>query len=241
MQTLSEVRAAIAADPLLRTLAERVAPRLGDDPGHDLEHALRVALWTVRIGERAQEKVDRREAIAAALLHDAVNLAKDDPRRAEASALSGALALRWLTDLGVDDQSAARIAAAVRTHSFSRGEVPESALGDALQDADRLEALGVLGVFRTISTGTRMGGRYFDPGDPWAKRRALDDRRNAIDHFFVKLLGLPATMRTAVGRAEGLRRAGFMEVMLGQLGEELGVPYPGPGLSSETDPESGDV
>jgi uncharacterized protein len=110
------------------------------------------------------------------------------------------VATEWLLELGFSEEAASRVGAAIRTHSFSRGEEPTSLLGEALQDADRLEALGVIGVFRTISTGSRMGAEYFHASDPWAEDRALDDRRFSIDHFFTKLFGLAATMRTEAGR-----------------------------------------
>ncbi|MCB9660466.1 MAG: HD domain-containing protein [Sandaracinaceae bacterium] len=211
----------IAGDPALTTIMERVAPRLAGDSGHDVEHALRVARAGLQLGEG---HVDEREMIAAALLHDVVNLPKDHPDRALASEQSAAMARTWLLELGFAPEAAARVGDAVRTHSFSRGEAPTSALGDALQDADRLEALGVIGVFRTISTGTHMGANYFHASDPWAVERALDDKRYSVDHFFTKLFGLAETMRTDAGRAEATRRADVMRTLLTQLGRELGVP-----------------
>ena len=77
--------------------------------------------------------------------------------------------------------------------------------------ADRLEALGALGLCRTLSTGARMGARYFHPQDPWAQDRELDDRAFTVDHFFTKLLRLAPTLQTEAGRAEAHRRAAFME------------------------------
>ena len=84
----------------------------------------------------------------------------------------------------------------------------------------------MLGLFRTISTGTRMGARYFDPDDPWAERRPLDDKKNSIDHFFTKLFSLPATMQTPVGRAEAEKRVALLHAVLEQLSDELGRPLP---------------
>src|SRR5690606_29402050 len=75
----------IAASAELSALLDEARTLLDDDPGHDLEHCLRVGGWALRCGEA---RVDPREAIAAALLHDVVNVPKNDPRRAEASALS---------------------------------------------------------------------------------------------------------------------------------------------------------
>ncbi len=197
--------------------------RLDDDPGHDVAHCLRVARWAVRLGAGA---VDRREAIAAALLHDVVNVPKDSPDRARASELSAAVARELLPRFGFAADAVDRIADAVRDHSYSRGATPETPLGRALQDADRLEALGALGIFRTATCGAKMGARYFHPDDPWARGRPLDDVRFTVDHFFQKLLGLAETMNTAAGRAEAERRTAFLRAFLEQLGHEIGEPPP---------------
>jgi uncharacterized protein len=221
MQSLVDLRHAIDQDPELARLLHEVAPRLQDDPGHDLHHCLRVALWTIRIGG---EGIDWRRAVAAALLHDIVNPPKNSPDRARASGLSADEARRLLPGLGFDAEAIEDIALAIRDHSFSRGAVPERPLGQALQDADRLEALGTLGVLRTVSTGARMGSRYFDPEDPWAEHRPLDDKAQMVDHFFTKLFRLPGTMNTQAGREEAERRARYMEQFLDQLGSEIGRP-----------------
>lgn len=218
-----EALAVIERDPMLFDLFEAIRDEIDEDPAHDLEHCLRVAGWTLRC---AEAPVEPREAIAAALLHDCVNLPKNDPRRVEASALSAAEARRRLTAHGFDEASMERVAQAIEDHNFSRGVLPRSDLGRALQDADRLEALGALGIFRTISCGTQMGARFFDPQDPWAEAREWDDARQSTDHFFTKLLRLAETLHTRRGRAEARRRASFMERFLDQLAEELEQPRP---------------
>lgn len=219
--------ALFATDPGLATLlAEaraRDAAHSAPDPTHDVAHALRVAHWTLALGGA---EVEPREAVAAALLHDAVNPPKDSPERALASERSAAAARERLPALGFAPEAVARIADAIRDHSFSRGAVPETALGRALQDADRLEALGAIGLLRCVSTGVRMGGAWFDAEDPWAEARPLDDTRYSVDHFFKKLLLLPATMRTEAGRQEAERRAAFLREFLSRLGDEIGRPAP---------------
>jgi uncharacterized protein len=219
----AELLAGIAADAALTTLLAEARARDDGDPSHGVEHALRVALWTMRLGGGA---VEPREAVAAALLHDAVNTPKHVPERARASERSADLARSRLSALGFAPAAVARIADAIRDHSFSRGATPSDALGRALQDADRLEALGAIGLLRCVSTGARMGAAWFDPGDPWARARALDDARWSVDHLFVKLLRLPATLHTAAGRAEAERRAGFLREFARRLGEELGEEAP---------------
>lgn len=215
----------IEADPGLLRAMRLVESQLDGDPGHDLAHALRVALWTVRLGG---ESVPWREAVVAALLHDLHNVPKSSPERGEASALCARRAEELLPSCGFGPEAVIRIAEAIEDHSYSRGAVPRSALGRALQDADRLEALGALGVLRTASCGARMGASYVDPRDPWAAGRALDDRRYTIDHFFVKLLRLEETPHTEAGRAEARRRTAFLRAFLEELGEELGEPFAAP-------------
>lgn len=220
--------ARIAADPALAALLaearERDAALAVPDPTHDAAHLLRVAAWTLRLGGDA---VDFREAVAAALLHDAVHVPKNSPARARASELAAEHAAARLAALGFSPDAVTRIAEAVRDHSFSRGATPRTDLGRALQDADRLEALGAIGLLRTIATGVRMGAEWFHPEDPFGRARPLDDARFSVDHFFAKLLGLPATMRTAAGRAEAERRVALLRAFLDALAGELGEPPPG--------------
>ncbi|MEM9192713.1 MAG: HD domain-containing protein [Myxococcota bacterium] len=221
---LSELRERIDADPVLCDLQAFVTERLDDDPGHDLHHAHRVALTTIHLLEGPPEL--ERLAIVAALFHDLVNLPKNSPERAEASVRSAAVARDAMAGRGFPEQDITMVSDAVRDHSFSRGRIPETRLGKALQDADRLEALGALGLLRTISTGTRMGAQYFHAADPFARRgRELDDQRYSVDHFFQKLFDLPATMQTDGGRREARRRAQFLHGFLSQLGSELGETY----------------
>lgn len=182
--SLAELLDRIAADPVLATLLAEARARdaalATPDPSHDTAHLLRVALWTLRIGAESgsgaggADQVNAREAVAAALLHDAVHVPKDSPDRARASELAADFARERLAALGFDGPAVARIAAAVRDHSFSRGAVPEDALGCALQDADRLEVLGAIGWLRCISTGVRMRADWFHADDPWAAARELD-------------------------------------------------------------------
>lgn len=217
-----QLRDLIARTPPLPSVLAEAERRLDDDPGHDVEHALRVALATVRI---AGDEVPVRLSIASALFHDLVNLPKNHPERALASTRSAELASELLAGFGYDEAERELVADAIRDHSYSRGATPSSTLGKALQDADRLEALGVLGLFRTISTGARMSARYFHPQDPWAEARELDDLAYSVDHFPKKLFRLPSTMCTELGRREAERRVERMRRMLEELGEELGVAY----------------
>lgn len=221
MADLLDVSAVIRDDPALSRLQDELVARLDGDPGHDLGHCRRVARWTLRL---AEAPIEPRRAIAAALLHDVVNLPKDSPDRASASERSAEVARALLPGLGFAPEAVADVAEAIRDHSFSRGATPRTPLGRALQDADRLEALGALGLFRTVACGVRMGAAFFHPDDPFADGRELDDRRFTVDHFFCKLLGLPGTMLTEGGRREAERRVDIMRSFLRALARELDVP-----------------
>jgi uncharacterized protein len=216
------IRDHLATDPVLARLFAEVERRFEADAAHDVGHLLRVADWTVRLCRDEPP----RTSIAAALLHDVVNVPKQHPDRARASERSAEVARELLPSLGFDAPTTELIAEAVLDHSFSRGAVPRSSLGKALQDADRLEALGVIGVFRCIATGARLGAQFFDDADPWASARTLDDKRFSLDHFFTKLLALPTTFQTADGRAEAERRVAIMHELLDALGDELGIAAP---------------
>lgn len=211
----------IDTDPALRALVREVQSRLDDDAAHDMGHLTRVAEWTVRL---AGDAADARLCIAAALLHDIVNIPKTHPDRARASEQSAAVSRELLPQFDFTTAEIDMIADAIRDHSFSRGAVPHSTLGKALQDADRLEALGVIGTFRCIATGVRFDAQFFHATDPWAAHRPLDDAQYSVDHYFTKLLTLPATFHTIGGRAEAERRAGVMRALLESLALELGQP-----------------
>jgi len=231
MQGTSEVRSVkwlirfIDQDEDLRRLKHYAEEALSLDPGHDYAHALRVAYWGLRIGK---DEVDRRQIVAAALLHDIVNPPKNSQMRSQASRLSAQEARKRLPEYGFAPAEVDQIAEAIRDHSYSRGATPAHRLGRVLQDADRLEALGAVGIMRCVSTGVQMGGQLFDAFDPWGEIRPLDDKSFAVDHFFTKLFKLTNTMQTEAGRAEAARRVRVMEDFLRALGDEIGDPWTSP-------------
>ncbi len=222
MSSITSLRARIEADPMLRQVIAAVLEGQRSDPAHDLAHALRVAVWTLRICKsEAGESVCEAEPLAAALLHDLVNIPKDHGDRAWASVRSAEAAGEVLSRAGFSREATSRISTAIEDHSTSRGAVPQSLLGRALQDADRLDALGALGIARCFGTGNAMGSRIAHDDDPFAEARELDDRAYSVDHFFTKLLTLPERMCTTLGRDEGRARAAYLRGFLEQLAREL--------------------
>jgi len=231
MSPAAQVAPALERNARLRILHDRVREIPPVDAGHDFHHTLRVAGLAARILVEETRTLESRDpgtgeldaVIAAALLHDCVPVPKNSPLRKESARLCSEKARAWLVEVEwAPAELVEVIAGAILDHSFSGGRTPRTLIGKALQDADRLEALGALGLYRTIATGVSMGGMLFDPEDPWAEQRGLDDRRFTIDHFFVKLLKLPATFQTSAAREEAGRRAKFLERFLEQLKSEIG-------------------
>ena len=188
--------------PRLEALAHAA---LGDDGAHDTNHLHRVWRNATLLMDDHRE-ADALVVLAACYLHDLVNLPKNHPERHLASRQSALLATRELTALGFPQASLAGVAHAIETHSFSAGIRPETIEAKIVQDADRLDALGAVGLARMFYTAGRMGSALAHAQDPMALHRELDDKTYSLDHIDVKLATLPATMQTATGRRIGQSR-----------------------------------
>ncbi len=165
--------------------------------------------------------------MAACYLHDLVSLPKDHPERHLAARQSAAAAGPILRGLGFSDEQSAAAAHAIEAHSFSAGIEPVSPEAMILRDADRLEALGAIGLARCFAVSGALGRALFDGADPFATARALDDRAFAVDHFAAKLLKLPESMLTDAGRRMARARAAVLRRYLDELADELGADRPG--------------
>ena len=190
-----------------------------DDPGHDLSHVRRVLESCRRLA--AAEGARSELLLPAAALHDIVNVPKNHPDRPRASQLAADRARPILESAAYAAPEIAAIQTIIVEHSFSLGRKPSSIESAVLQDADRLDALGAIGIMRCVSCGAQMGASYYHPGDPFGQSRPLDDRAFSLDHFFVKLFKLPALMNTSAGRAEAERRVDFMRGFLDELAREI--------------------
>lgn len=213
--------------PGLRTSWEprfRAVVAGGGDAAHDPGHFSRVARWALRLA--TLEGADPATVWAAAWLHDMVHVPKNSPDRSRASRLSAAAARSWLEDQGWDASPVEAVEHAIEAHSFS-ARIPVRTMEAAVvQDADRLEALGAIGLARCLMLGGQMGSSLFHAEDPWAVGRPLTDDRISVDHFFAKLLGLPATMQTESGVREAARRVGILRTFLVELAREADLPAP---------------
>jgi len=161
--------------------------------------------------------------IAAAYLHDIINVPKNAPNRHAASKLSADAARPILADLKFSQQDISAIAHCIEAHSFSANIEPTTLEARILQDADRLESLGALGIARTFYTAAKLESQLFDGADPFAEKRPLDDKRFATDHFKTKLLTLASTMKTDAGRAIADERTATMRTFLTAMADEIGT------------------
>lgn len=206
----------------LPTLAAQLLPHAlepAEDGAHDLSHLQRVWSNVRRIAER--EGGDLHVLLAATLLHDCVAVEKNSPLRSQASRLAAVQAGKILASLNWAQEPIDAVAHAIEAHSFSAAIEPLSLEAKILQDADRLDSLGALGVARTFYIAGRMGSALYDPLDPRAAHREYDDKRFCLDHFQTKLLHLASGFQTPAGthlaqvRHQRLQR--FMEELLEEI------------------------
>lgn len=139
-----------------------------DDGSHDAAHLIRVWKNAARI--QAEEGGDPRSLAAAVLLHDCVSVEKNSPLRTEASRLAAEKATGILRELGWDAEETAAVAHAILTHSFSANIEPETLEARILQDADRLDAIGMVGAARCFYIAGRMGAASMTRSIRWRKR-----------------------------------------------------------------------
>jgi len=195
----------------LAALAAAVAAANGDTDGaHDASHLDRV--WrNARTLLAEYRQADALVVLAACYLHDLVNVPKNDPRRAMASRLSAELARDQLHRLGFPAHKLDAVAHAIEAHSFSAA-IPATTLeAQIVQDADRLDGLGTVGLARMFYIAGRMGSSLAHGKDPLGLVRPLDDKSYALDHIPVKLAQLPGMMQTAAGRRLADERLATLE------------------------------
>lgn len=209
-------------DKLQALCLDYLSEVMAADPAHDISHIQRVVQNTLRLTQA--ENGNPAITVPAAWLHDCVSVAKDSPLRKQASSLAAREAVRFLESINYTAELLEPIHHAIEAHSFSANIETGTLEARIVQDADRLEAVGAIGITRCFLTGGSMGTPLYDPADPFAESRTPDDRRYTLDHFYCKLLGLAATMKTKAGRTEAGKRTAYMKAFLQQLGSEIGHP-----------------
>lgn len=190
-----------------------------EDPAHDLLHFKRVVKTARQLC--FQEKARAEVVIPAAWLHDFVIIPKDDPRRAQASQLSAQAAIEFLRQLSYPEKHLADIGHAIAAHSFSANIKAQTLEAQIVQDADRLDGLGAIGIARCFATAGLLKRPFYSEDDPFCENRPVDDKLFTIDHFFAKLFKTAQTLNTESGRREGVQRVNLMQRYLKDLSAEI--------------------
>jgi uncharacterized protein len=203
------------------------------DAAHTLDHIQRVVANVKMLAQR--EGGDSRILLPAAWLHDCVSLPKDSPERSTASKKAAAFAIELLDSWGYERSLLPPIAHAIEAHSFSAGIPPLSQEAKIIQDGDRLDALGAIGIIRCLQVGAALGRAPFNSTDPLCESRTPDEATYSLDHAFVKLFRLPELMNTKTARLEANRRVMFIRSFLHEVKIECGI-FASDWNGSETNP-----
>lgn len=203
----------------LKRLEIEVRNRIKNDPAHDFEHIMRVYKNAKRIAKH--ENANVRLVLTSVLLHDIISFPKSDTRSKTSSLKSAQAAKRILGKYHYTEDEISVIAGAIADHSFSRNRIPKTLEGKILQDADRLDALGAIGIARTFSVGGAESRPIYNVLDPFCRIRAPDDKSWTVDHFYRKLLVLEKNMNTKFAKKEARRRTKILKEFLAELGREI--------------------
>ncbi len=189
------------------------------DVAHDLNHIFRVVKVAKQLAVEEGAELD--VVVPAAWLHDCVSLPKNHPQRAFASRMAADKAVAFLRSIDYPECFLEAIHHCICAHSFSAQITPKTIEAEIVQDADRLDALGAIGVARCMQVSGALNRALYHTDDPFCESRPLDDKHYSIDHFFVKLFNISDSLKTAAARREGKRRESFMRQFLTQLEEEI--------------------
>ncbi|MEO2201267.1 MAG: HD domain-containing protein [Nitrosopumilus sp.] len=203
----------------LDSLKDEVKELTKHDSAHDFEHIMRVYKNAEKICK--QEKVNKNLVLTSILLHDVVSYPKSDKRSKMSSIHSAKKSKLILKKYDYSDVEIMIISNAIRDHSFSQNKTPETMEGKILQDADRLDALGAIGIARVFATGGSLNRPFYNFNDPFCKKRNPDDKTWTLDHFYQKLFKLESLMNTKSGKIEAKKRTRVLKEFLNQLKQEL--------------------
>ena len=190
-----------------------------NDPAHDFDHIMRVYKNAQQIIKK--EKVNEKLVLSAVLLHDIVSFPKSDKRSKNSSIESAKKAKIILKKYDFTSDEITIVCDAISEHSFSQKKIPKTIEGKILQDADRLDALGAIGIARVFATGGSLRRPFYNLDDPFCKKRIPDDQTWTLDHFFEKLLKLEFLMNTNSGKIEAKKRTKILKDFLKQLKHEI--------------------
>lgn len=193
----------------------------GAEGGHDWWHIYRV--WKLAVNIAAAEKADMLVVELAALLHDIADAKFHDGDETKGPRMAG----EFLQTLNVDEHVIDHVSKIISNISFKGGQVARtfsSAELSVVQDADRLDAMGAIGIARTFNYGGFRNREIYNPGIPpvpgMDKETYRLSQAPTINHFYEKLLLLKDLMNTGTGKRMAERRHDFMLAYLDEFFRE---------------------
>jgi uncharacterized protein len=192
-------------DSEMNHIQKYIETTLGHAGSHGLDHTLRVTALCREIGRA--EGADMRVLIPSALLHDIARPLEEKtgvPHEEEGARI----AEEYLGSIGYDAALVPAIAHAIRTHRYSTGAAPATLEAKVLSDADKLDAMGAVGLARTFLQAGERGGGIPD----------------AVGHIHEKLLNLKGLMYTQAARKIAEKRHAFLSAFVEALEGEMHPP-----------------
>lgn len=190
----------------INIIKEFVRNKLEKEPtGHDYLHALRVYKNSMLL---IDEYVDKNVIMVSALIHDLIDHKLDEEFKTSKEDV-----MLLLKEAELTDEQVEHIIEIIENISFSKGNIPESKEGKIVQDADRLDALGAIGIARTFSYGGKHKRLIYDP--------QTKDGDDSVSHFYQKLFLLKDKMNTTLGRKEAIKRTEYMEEFISTFYNEV--------------------
>jgi uncharacterized protein len=184
---------------------------------HDKSHVERVYNLAVRIAK--EENADLDVVKAAALLHDVARTMEDEGQIVD-HALEGAkIAKKILIEVGFPKEKAAKVLHCIEVHRFRKGMKAESLEAKILQDADRLDIIGAIGIARALTRGGWSNMPIYDPLIP-PKDNYNGESLTSVNHIYEKILKVKGTINTKTARQIAEQRHRFVEEFLDRLLKE---------------------
>lgn len=203
-------------EPLLFEFINR---EMVQDPAHDISHVKRVVKTALALCQQEHARIE--VVLPAAYLHDCFTFPKNHPDRTKSSTIAADKATEYLQSIGYPNEFISDIHHAICAHSYSANITPNTLEAKIIQDADRLDALGAIGIARCLQVSAGFGASLYQVDDPFCADRKLDDKNYTVDHFYNKLFKLEAMMNTESAKQEARKRTAYMEGFLQQLKQEI--------------------